>query len=73
MDEIEILTALQSMEADPNLITKSAYRANIDVWPDNRISFVDSHLAYLKAHPAVDPRHYLSNLRLMIKRTPSLR
>lgn len=73
MELDQIVAALRSMEADPNLITKTAYRANTEVWPDNRISFVDNHLAYLKAHPATDPQQYLSNLRLMIKRSPMLR
>lgn len=73
MDIEEIREALQDMESDPNLITLSAYRANADLWPGNRISFVDSHLAYMKANPGVEPRHYLSNLRLRIKKTIQLR
>ncbi len=70
MEEPDILTALQSMETDSTLVTKSAYRANGELWPGNRISFVDSHLAYLKSHPAVNPSHYLSNLRLMLRKKP---
>lgn len=70
MDETEILTALKAMESDKNLVTKSAYRANAELWPGHRISFVDAHLAYLKSHPAMNPRHYLSNLRLMLRKTP---
>ena len=70
MEETDILTALQAMETDKSLVTKSAYRANSDLWPGNRISFVDSHLAYLKSHPAVNPAHYLSNLRLMLRLKP---
>ncbi len=70
MDLDEIRDILQAMEADPNLVTKSAYRANIDLWPDNKISFVDSHIAYLKLHPGLDPSHYLSNLRLMLRKKP---
>lgn len=73
MDELEITDALKQMEDDPGLITLSAYRANAEMWPGNRISFVDSHLAYMKANPGVEPRHYLSNLRLRIKKTIKLR
>ena len=70
MDEEEIRTALQVMEANPALVTKSAFRANTEKWPDNTISFVESHMAYLKLHPKTDPQHYLSNLRLMLRRNP---
>lgn len=70
MDEADIVAALRIMETDPALVTESAYRANSELWPTNRISFVDSHLAYLKNHPSVEPRHYLANLRLMLKKRP---
>ena len=70
MEEDDVTEALRAMKADPNLVTKSAYRANVELWPNHRISFVDSHLVYLKAHPLVDPRHYLSNLKLMIRKRP---
>lgn len=73
MEDTDILTALQAMETDTNLVTNSAYRANSDQWPGNRISFVDSHLAYLKSHPSLNPSHYLSNLKLMLRKKPSIR
>ncbi len=73
MEEEQIIVALREMEADSSFITESAYRANAEVWPKNRISFVDNHLAYLKAHPSVNPEHYLANLRLMIRKTTLLR
>jgi hypothetical protein len=68
MDEEEVLTSLRSMEADPAFVTKSAYRANAEQWPGNRISFVGTHVSYLKVHPSVDPKHYLANLRLMLRK-----
>ncbi len=70
MEETDITTALQAMETDKSLVTKSAYRANGEQWPGNRISFVQSHLVYLKSHPAVNPQHYLSNLKLMLRKKP---
>lgn len=68
MDEDEIAAALRNMEDDPVFVTNSAYRANAELWPDHRISFVNSHLGYLKTHPAVDPKHYLSNLKLILRK-----
>lgn len=68
MDEATIREELVTMEADPNFVTKAAYRANVDHWPDHEISFVEMHMTYLKSHPSLDPKHYLANLRLMSRR-----
>lgn len=70
MDEAEIIIALQKMEDNPSLVAEPAFRANTEKWPGNTISFVDSHLAYLKLHPKTEPEHYLSNLRLMLRKNP---
>ena len=70
MEEDEIRTALQTMETNPTLVTNSAFRANTEKWPTNSISFVENHLNYLKLHPKTDPQHYLSNLRLMLRKKP---
>ncbi|MBI1857165.1 hypothetical protein HYS01_02735 [Candidatus Saccharibacteria bacterium] len=67
MTEEEIREKLRLMELDPGLKTESAYRANAVLWPDNLISFIENHAMYLRVHPKVNPEHYLSNLRLMIK------
>lgn len=72
MDEIEIRDALHVMETDPAFITKSVYRADSEAWLDNKMPFTDAHLAYLKAHNAVNPKQYLANLRLRIKRNPRI-
>ncbi len=68
MEDDQIREALRLMEADPTLITKSAFRANTELWPTNSISFVEAHMAYLKARPGTNPQHYLSNLRLMLRK-----
>lgn len=70
MEEDEIRNMLQTMEANPSMVTRPAFRANTEKWPDNEISFVESHIAYLKLHPKTDPNQYLSNLRLMLRKHP---
>jgi len=70
MEEEEIRVALQVIEANPVLVTNSAFRANTEKWPNNTISFVENHLAYLKLHPKTNPQHYLSNLRLILRKNP---
>lgn len=62
-----IKQALIQMASDTAFNTESTYSANAEVYPDNLIPFVDKHMNYLCAHPAVDPQYYVSNLRLMTR------
>lgn len=64
---IEARQVLTAMLADEAFKTEAGYAANIILHPDNQISFVDKHMDYLRLHPATDPKHYLSNLRLMTR------
>lgn len=73
MEEDEIREALKRMENDPALITESAYRADSELWLDNKMPFADAHMAYLKLHPKLEPRQYLSNLRLRLRRTARIK
>jgi len=68
MQDDEILAALKDMVLDPSMITRPGFRANTQLWPDNKIPFTEAHLTYLKNHPDLNPQHYLSNLRLMIRK-----
>ena len=69
MTEEEVISSLRKMRADPLLLTESVYKGNAVLWPNHRMSFIDYHLAYLKVHPALDPKHYLANLRLILRKT----
>lgn len=64
---IEVKKSLQHMAEDLAFNTKSTYSANSTLHPDNRITFVEKHMAYLNTHPAINPREYISNLRLMTR------
>lgn len=61
----EAYQLLRAMVADDSFITVSAYAADTAKYPDNSISFVEKHMAYLNAHPNIDMRSYIANLRLM--------
>ncbi len=63
----EFKQTLREMERDNSFITESGYSANAELYPDHSISFVDRHVAYIKAHPSTDPSQYLSNLKLMTR------
>lgn len=54
---------LKLMDGDPKYNTRASFSAG----QDTDISFVDRHMKYLSEHPKLNPRHYLSNLRLMTK------
>lgn len=64
VDEAEITTALEAMEADNIYNTPSRYSPNTALYPNNMISFAAIHLAYIRKYPTIDPYQYLQNLRL---------
>ena len=66
MDSDAIHDAIDSMEQDASLDTKSRPAKGVLISTDLP-SFRDTHLLYLKEHPKVNPEHYLSNLKAMIK------
>lgn len=67
LQEAEITAALKGMQEDGGYKTGPSYNANAVLYPDNQMTFVEKHIAYLKSHPQLDPEHYLANLRLRIK------
>jgi len=62
---LAIEQTLIQMTKDKTYNTNSSYSANVAKYPDNRRSFVDKHMDYLKAHPTIDPNQYIANLRLI--------
>jgi hypothetical protein len=64
---IETRSALERLQRDLAYNTSAGYHANETLYPDNLIPFVEKHMQYLSAHPAVNPTYYLANLRLMTK------
>ncbi len=67
-ESIPILEALEAMLADDAYHTDPSYSANTVLHSDNQVSFVDKHMSYLRDHPTVDPKQYVSNLRLMMRK-----
>lgn len=74
-DEVDLEEArelLLKMESSPSYITESAYRANAELWPKNRMPFIEVHLEYLRSYPQISTKDYISNLRLKLRRTKFL-
>lgn len=67
MPEAEIIEELQAMIKDGSYHTIPGYSIDTAAYPDGSVPFIESHVSYLRRHPQVDPKHYLSNLRLMLK------
>ena len=64
---IHTLKVLQSMTVDDNYHTDPSYSANVLLYTNNLIPFVDKHMLYLQDHPSINPQQYIANLRLMTK------
>jgi hypothetical protein len=67
MPDIDVITELQNMLKDTTYSTQPGYSIDGETYPDHSVPFVKHHMHYLERHPQVDPAHYLSNLRLMLK------
>jgi hypothetical protein len=65
----EVIEALVSLETSSIYLTESVKRYNIDKWPDSQTTFIDFHMNYLRTHPTLDPYQYISNLKLILKKT----
>lgn len=64
---VTALKVLNDMVASADFKTDASYSANAILHPDNSVAFVDKHMRYLHDNPKVNARHYISNLRLMMR------
>lgn len=55
---------LQQMTLDSSYNTVATYTADGLTYPDNLMPFVDKHINYLIAHPNLEVRAYVANVRL---------
>lgn len=64
---IVFIQSLRGMMSDATYNTQAGYSSNKELYPDNSIPFDEQHVEYIASHPAVNPQHYLSNLRIMTR------
>lgn len=67
LQEPQVTEELQSMLNDESFHTLPGYSIDGETYPNHVVPFIEEHVRYLTKHPQVDPAHYLSNLRLMLK------
>ena len=63
----EVKQQLVRMSNDTAFNTDAGYSANTMLYPDNLMTFVEKHMAYLNTHPNIDTDQYMANLRLMTR------
>lgn len=63
----DVAEQLQMLEDDPSMNTLGAYSPSALEYPDQIRPFTDVHLEYLRKNKNVNPEHYISNLKIMLK------
>ncbi len=58
---------LRQLEDDPSMNTIGAYSPTALEYPDQIRPFSEVHLEYLRKNKHVNPDHYISNLKIMLK------
>ena len=69
MNVEEIKEALDNMDQDTSFNTRPS-QVKDEPSPTGLVTFKEKHMAYLMKHPKVNPEHYLSNLRAVIRIRP---
>jgi hypothetical protein len=67
IEGVRVKQLLTTMVSDDTFNTAPSYSADIEVYPNNLIPFIDKHMRYLSSHPSVNAGYYVSNLRLMTR------
>ena len=67
VEEAELRAIFKEMEKSGKYNTVSKYHNDTAKYPDNKITFSDTHIAYLKRYPQLNPQQYIQNLRLSTK------
>lgn len=55
---------LANIEYDQAYFSEPSFTSDTEQFPDNLMPFTMTHMNYLAKHPEVNPKHYISNLRL---------
>lgn len=61
-------TTLETMELDMGFHTEPSFTIDIVKFPDHEMPFVTTHMTYLAKHSEVNPKHYISNLRIRLRK-----
>lgn len=67
IDQQEVEKILTDMEQDSTYNTNPGFVRDTPQSEKRSVTFTELHVDYLRKHPKINPEHYLSNLRTMLK------
>lgn len=53
--------------------SSASYSPNTELYEDNLIPFVDKHMAYIRSHPSLNAMQYVSNLKIVSRKSRLIR
>lgn len=66
-EEIKSILVLIDDSEDYN--SPPSYSPNTEMYEDNLIPFVEKHMAYIRSHPSVNAQQYVSNLKIISRKS----
>jgi hypothetical protein len=70
---VEIKKILTLIDNSEDYNSSPSYSPNTEVYGDNLIPFVDKHMAYIRSHPALNAMQYISNLKIVSRKSRLIR
>lgn len=64
---IEIKEMLINMTTSSQYATGSSYSPNTVEYENNRVPFIDKHMAFIRKNPQINPLHYIANLKILTR------
>ncbi len=68
-----IKAILISMDESDDFNCPASYSPNTEIYEDNLIPFVDKHMAYIRSHPSLNAMQYVSNLKIVSRKSRLIR
>lgn len=64
---------LELIDKSDDYNSSPSYSPNTEVYGDNLIPFVDKHMAYIRSHPSLNAMQYVSNLKIVSRKSRLIR
>lgn len=61
------------IDASDDYYSSPSYSPNTETYGDNLIPFVEKHMAYIRSHPSVNAMQYVSNLKIVSRKSRLIR
>lgn len=64
-----IKALLELIDSSDDYNSPASYSPNTEMYEDNLIPFVDKHMAYIRSHPSLNAMQYVSNLKIVSRKS----